>query len=298
MPIIADYFTQRVYRHYNNKRKGDTSTASEAQDVKGVKKTRAKAVEAKRRSRPWYNKRTLSSCNRLKELLLYLFKTRKDNKRFYWVTLTTRQHITGKTDKQCLYDLKKYMQHRNNRYVCAVERQLNTGDIHFHIATENRKKFNINKEVKRWSKIVGVEPHPAMFDVKFIKNEDTLGHYIAAYIYKNLNSKEDSTTRYKKLCEVYEAMTRKGTISKFWPPHSSLFQCRTFTASVSLSQGLKQFRENTRIEIPDDYVRYCECEILDGKKFYEYIDTYNYDEVVYKKLKTIEWMLRRAGLAD
>ena len=135
-----------------------------------------------------YNKKGPRTIKKLTELINLMYETRytksKDTK-FYWVTITTCQHKTGKTDSELYYSFKLWQQHRKDqRYIATVERQRETGDLHFHLVVEQPKKYNLQAEVKRLAALLGTDAHPALFEAKYIHNLPTLVGYIGKYIRK------------------------------------------------------------------------------------------------------------------
>jgi hypothetical protein len=203
-----------------------------------------------------------ASVRKLTEYIYLLHENLRPNFRLYWVTITTVQHKSLKTDSELLYGLKLWLQHRTLskespegfRYINTVERQRETQDLHFHIVIEAKKDFDIRAEVARLAEVLGIRAHPAVFDVKRLNGVQRIASYIAKYVKK-------PTPKYETLCKHYQR-AEKGEINprtnkpyRFKPPYSSLFQCRTHTAGGGLGKLYRKRAYTFRISVPSDLIK-------------------------------------------
>lgn len=145
------------------------------------------------------------------------------NLSYYFLTLTTRQHQTGAADVQLWkkfgYFCNQILKAIN---ITVVERQRNTGDLHFHsILLHN--KIDIQLACTTWCEILGLPFNPAALDIKQIEtnNIQNVLHYVNSY------------------------MVKKGD-------YESLFQCRTFNVSRKLSTYYKQNADRYICKIPKE----------------------------------------------
>lgn len=182
----------------------------------------------------FYFKRTNSANSKLKTLALFMFK---EFKYLRFITLTTVQHKTCALDwflmKQFGYFAKHYC---GKFYLCSVERQRNTGDIHYHIITTS--DFNqplYSRMRKKWAKLIGAKDHRALFQCEIVKNGEVAMYVskLANYVSKNLNDIDEEK-----------------------PPYSSLFFCRTYSVSKSLHNLFKQKADNYILSVKDNYLDY------------------------------------------
>lgn len=241
--------------------------------------------KGKGRPRLWYNRRTAASLKQITNKIykLYEYTTSKayTGEPIIWLTLTTLQHKTGKTDKDLLYCFKKFFQHRTCSYINVVERQRNTGDIHFHLIVQNDSHFNFKAEVERWASILGVEPNPNLFVAKEITDLPTLRIYISKYIRKPC----PSWSTIEKWFHKY------GNEAKF--PYSSLFWCRTTTSGGEIFRSID--KRDFAVRIPKEYESFLK---LTDKKYGEFTDNYSYSDELYNRSQNLYRCLRRAGLVD
>lgn len=210
-----------------------------------------------------FNKKTPRTVKKLTELINLFYETRDKSKSFYWVTLTTLQHQTGKSDKELWYALKKFIQHRGVSYICVAERQRdNTGlgcsiqskdfklesDLHFHLIVEQSYDFNIQKEVQTWvnylglnEKFKGTSNPTNTFNVRRVTNTETLALYIAKYVRKPCPSMQlvEYTWENEGKKYVSKKSGKSKTVEKL-QPYSSLFECRTFSCSGDLSRRYRE----------------------------------------------------------
>jgi len=209
----------------------------------------------------WYNRKTPHSRKILKRLIFFMYETRKrkrlksgrtSGEGLYFVTLTTSQHKTNKTDSELYASINRWLKDRSYRYVCVAERQADTQDLHFHLVIRRFGKFDINAETARLSSLFGVQPHPSVFDVKRASTRRKVAAYITKY--------------FKKEGQKY----------------SSLFLCRTFSCSNLLRKEYKLCASNyvTRLQSADGTIqqlidRIAPLHAIAGTDFfvsYEYFD--------------------------
>lgn len=196
-----------------------------------------------------FNKKNYRTIKKLTELINLFYEKRNKAKKLYWVTITTVQHKTQRTDKDLFYGFKLWKQHSaNDRFVCVVERQRDTQDIHFHCIVERFDNYNINDELNRISRIFGVVRHPALFTVKQIYSAKTLVSYISKYVRKPCPNYQTYIQRYNKSIQE----NKKPKIA-----YSSRFECRTFSYSGSIGKvyksSSKHFKRTTNHEIINHY---------------------------------------------
>jgi len=190
----------------------------------------------KRRS---FNIKTPRAVKRIRNLINFMYEQRSKTSQFFFVTITTKQHETGKSDRELYNRIGLWFKNRKELdYVCTVERQTTTysviskpwfwvesnrvwygqytglqptEDLHFHcvICKRDGKIFNINRELRKLGKLLGTKNHPALFDVKRVSDPKRLAFYISKYITKQGNQ-------------------------------SSLFWCRTWSASKALRTSYKE----------------------------------------------------------
>jgi len=172
----------------------------------------------------WYNRKTPRLKRKVKQLINYAYENKKPNERFYFATITTQQQKRNVSDKECYLDLRRWIKNKPINYVNVAERQRN-GDLHFHLFIVSSKDFDIQTEVKRLANIFGVEAHPAIFDIKRIKNIGTVIGYITKYV------------------------TKQGR------DYSSLFTCRTFSYSQRLSNEYKKNAYKSTIKTTTDLIK-------------------------------------------
>lgn len=221
-----------------------------------IKKVTAEALLLARKNTTFmeYNKKSPRTVKKLTQIINLFYESRRKHFTFYWVTLTTVQHKTNKTDSQLYYGVKLWLQHKRVRYVCVAERQRNTGDLHFHLIIEQKDIFKIKEEQNRIADVFGVMSHPALFDVKRIRNVSTLISYLAKYVRKPLPTQ---AVLQKQFDRQGTKNPSSGKEYKFSPPYSSLFQCRTFSYSGDIGKTYKsehhRFRIEVSAEIKEDY---------------------------------------------
>lgn len=165
----------------------------------------------------WYNKKSHLTHKKCKEFISHLYESKKSNQRFYFITLTTKQHETGFTDAELNHKFGLWTKNRSDfQYVCILERQRNTGDIHYHLVARTSKDFDIRGEVRKCARLFRVEYHPALFDVSRVTNIQALTNYLRKYF------------------------TKVGTkFNDKKPPYSSLFKCRTLLVSKGIAKSFK-----------------------------------------------------------
>lgn len=247
----------------------------------GKKKVEAgtKNKRATKRYRVWYNKRSPASLKRVKELIKLIYES--NEKRLLWLTLTTQQNETKKTDKDLLYCIKKFFQHELFGYLAICERQRNTGDLHFHVIITGTAKLDIQKYALRWAKLINREPHPAQFDIEYITDIKHLHLYISKYVTKFQYTDEKSWQNIEKGYSKYG--------QKYKAPYNSLFECRTFT------HGRLPIEDNYKIKIPSQFAGYlCKGE----RQYNDFTDSFKYNENLLKEAIFTRNALLRAGLIE
>lgn len=207
----------------------------------------------------WYNRRTKTSLRKIKEYLFILSKySEYENKKLYFITITTLQHQTGYSDKDIFVAIKKYTQHRKNPYCCVLERQRQTQDLHMHIIWASETSFNIANECKRLGILLN-NHNTNVFNVQLV--HDTSG--ILAYFFKYI----------AKPVPSWEKINQWAADNKLRSPYSSLFLCRTFSVGGGLGKLYKRYIEQFKftttkfsdiVKIPNNSVKF------DGKYFTEY----------------------------
>lgn len=202
--------------------------------VQAYDKKRNKIKHKRKRA---FNKKTLRGAKRVKQLINYMYETAtKKYHRMYFVTITTMQHRTNKSDLQLSYDLRKWFKNRGSefQYVNVLERQRNTEDIHYHIIIRATIDFDIKRECDKLGKLLGTNSHPALFDVKRLTNVRTVVAYINKYVSKGCNTLE---------CRP---------LSEEKPQYSSLFYCRTWNASRGITRAYRENAHHSVISITND----------------------------------------------
>lgn len=213
----------------------------------------------------------------------FLFADKSLPGQIYFLTLTTQQSLTGLLDKTLLYALRLFLQHKSKTiraYVQVVERQRNTGDLHFHIIYKG-KKLRIEQSLKHWSTVVNAAKpnHPALLDVKRVTSSGMLQNYLAKYVVKRCPSMNYLEKWYNINPEKYK------------PPYSSLFWCRMSTGSQMLSKKNREYK--TKFRIPTEFIKYLPTQRVAFGDFY---DLYHYSEAVEKRVKWLYSAFKRAGL--
>lgn len=201
-------------------------------------------------SKKWYNKKSFRTIKKLTELINLIYEKRDKQKQFYWVTLTTIQHKTGKSDKELFYALKLYLQHRRVSYICVAERQRQTGDLHFHLIVEQKADFDIRREQRRLALLFSTLEHPALYDVKRVFNVKQLVSYISKYVRKSTPTWETLNRKYTEWAAKAET-NKNGHLKPFKAPYSSLFQCRTFTYSGDIGKRYKECYHEFSQQLPN-----------------------------------------------
>jgi len=203
--------------------------------VQAYDKPRNKLKHTRKR---FFNKKSLRGAKRVKQLINYLYETSTKNyHRMYFVTITTMQHRTGKSDLQLSADLRKWFKNRGPefQYVCVLERQRVTEDVHYHIVIRNTVDFDIKRECNKLGKLLGTNSHPALFDVKKLTNIRTVISYINKYVTKGCNP---------LACRPIKEGEK--------PQYSSIFYCRTFNASRGLTKSYRENAHQSVITIGND----------------------------------------------
>jgi hypothetical protein len=174
----------------------------------------------------WYNRKTPRGAKIIKTLINFMNYEKKEKEHFYFLTLTTQQHKSGFSDKELFSRVGAWLAKRGFEYVCTVERQRNTQDLHFHIFILARvqKPFVIRNEIQILSRIFSVPAHGALFNVKRVDSENVkaIVAYISKYVTKD-NGK-----------------------------YSSLFGCRTFSVSNGLRRRYKGLADKYVIRLSGD----------------------------------------------
>lgn len=192
-----------------------------------------------------YYKKSFASAKKINMLCNVFYESRDKQKKFIWTTITTCQHKTGLTDKELIYRLKLWLQHQSIRYINVVERQRETGDVHFHLIIEKEKYFDIKVELYKLARLFECESHPALFEVKAIKNVKMIISYIRKYVTKK---------------------GQKPTNEK--PLYSSLFKCRTLSYSQGINKLFKQNYSHYVIELPYTAIQLLNLELLHKSDFF------------------------------
>jgi len=204
----------------------------------------------------WYNRKTPLTHKKCKQFITHLYESKKPNERFYFITLTTKQHETGFTDSECNYKFGLWAKNRTNfQYVCIVERQRDTGDIHYHLVARTTKDFDIRGEVSKCAKLFNVEYHPALFDVSRVTNIQALTNYLRKYF------------------------TKAGTkFNDKKPPYSSLFKCRTLLVSKGVAKSFKTNAYKSIVKVDNScFVNYQHLLVEKFKDDFFTIYQYNLD---------------------
>lgn len=177
-----------------------------------------------------YNRKTPRSLKKLSQLIHLAYENKPKGKHFFFVTITTMQHRTGYSDRELFYRFKLYIQHSGLDYINVVERQRLTGDLHFHIIVAKEGYFDIKYELARVAKCFNVPVHPALLEIKRIKNISTLRNYLSKYVAKPCPKMAVIQASWEK-ADSGEINPKTGKKYKRLTPYSSLFECRTFSIS-------------------------------------------------------------------
>jgi len=212
----------------------------------------------------WYNKKTLRGAKKIKTLINFMYYEKTEQQDLFFITVTTCQHKSGISDYECNRRIGLWLKNRGVEYVCVLERQHNTEDIHYHIILldDKRARFDIGDEIRKLARLFEVEPHPALFDVKRIKSITRIVGYIRKYVTKD-NGK-----------------------------YSSIYRCRTYTVSRKLGARYKQninkyvvkFGSSTSFVSGRDYL----AEFLSVNKLVEQFSTdffkvYEYSDYIWQR---------------
>jgi len=271
--LIIDGINQRITQCRTGKRK---------EPPPKNKKTPGEA--GKERAKAWYIRKSPQAVNRfITKIKKFYEQTKFQPTLKIWVTITTSQHKTGLTDKDLLYKFRLYWQHKKLPYLLTVERQRNTGDLHFHLLTSVRKTFDFTKEVSRLAKLFQVKPHPSVFDARHIKDIKGIQIYISKYIRKSLPPIELLEKWYNDNPENYS------------PPYSSLFFCRTFTGSQNFTGVHDTNSKASKFTIPIEFTNFLNLKGHEEKTF-DYAKTYKYDADLLKRINWLRMALTRAGI--
>lgn len=147
---------------------------------------------------------------KIKRLTNFMYETKGD-KRFYFVTVTTQQHKSGLSDLELYRAFGLWLKRqKGSQYVCICERQKTTRDLHFHVllCTDKRKPWSYAKEIRYLADKFNAIPHPALFDVKEVRERGAVGAYLRKYFTKGANT--------------------------------DIFGCRTFSYSLSLARDFRE----------------------------------------------------------
>lgn len=189
---------------------------------------------------------------KLTQLINLMYEYRNKKNKLYWVTITTVQHQTKRSDKELFYALKLWLQHRRVSYICVAERQRETGDLHFHLIMSQSKDFDLPVECKRLSALFGTPTHPARFDAKHVFNVARLTTYIAKYVRKPCPSNETMQKNWERKDQI-NPKTNKPYGFKY--PYSSIFECRTFSCSNDISRQYKENSDKFKLTIPVESIQ-------------------------------------------
>jgi len=185
-----------------------------------------------------FNRKRVKTAKKISTFINYLHLSKNDQQKLLFVTITTLQHKSGKSDREIYAKFQRWIKRFEHLYVCTIERQKGTQDLHFHVVIRVPKDFyfDFKREQKRIAGLFSsdsfrIQPHPALFDVSEVKNFATLVGYISKYITKDP----------KEYC--------------------SLFYCRTFSISRNLAKLWKS-------EADKYVIRFCEGSAA-GDRFWE-----------------------------
>jgi len=201
--------------------------------------------------RVWYNKKNPRSKKLIKTAIRFLHETKEKNEQTYFITITTKQHENGFSDKQLYHSVYLWLKNKQIDYISVCERQQYTGDLHFHIVARTKEPFNITYAVKYFAKRFNVQYHPALFDVKKLRNASTLRSYITKYF-----------TKQQK--------------------YSSLFTCRTFSIANRFRKKLIQGLKHYVVRANDDYVLKVWHRLTKTKIVNEYCTLFKYSLHLWK----------------
>lgn len=173
-----------------------------------------------RKPKKWYNKKTSQTRKKLKTLInLYFYELEKTKSTSFFITITTNQHKTGKSDTELYSNFQSWVKYHRLQYISIVERQRDTGDLHFHVlAHRHNYRFKFKREIKRLSKLFGTNQHPSRFDCKRVPPIFGKQQYIKKYI--------------------AEYSLKKSS------QYTSLFRCRTFSYSRDIGKLYNQYEQN------------------------------------------------------
>jgi len=226
-------------------------------------------------NKKWYNKKSLRTAKKIKTLINFMHyenerKQQKDE--LFFITVTTKQHESGLSDKELNAAIGRWLKGRNfTDYVCVLERQTGgtggkfgqpTEDIHYHIVlqySEGTKLFDFKHELGRLSKLFRIPAHPALLDVKRIRNIQQVVGYIRKYVTKD-----------NKKC-------------------SSLFLCRTLLVSKRLNKRYKNLASDYVTRLSKEtgvmiFLKQHKLELLHKKDFFA---CYKYSDYLYTEAKRI-----------
>lgn len=183
-----------------------------------------------------YFRKSNASRTKVKEKALFMFEHFK-NKHFAFITITTQQSVRGWCDSTLMAQCGVLLRNKNffgKYYINVVERQRNTGDLHFHVLTFFDDKNFINFKILRMeiADIFGCVDHPALLQVDFINNYDT-----------------GKVAKYMSKLSSYVSKTGGGDT-----PYSSMFFCRTFSVSNALSAEWKKCADRYVIKVSASFI--------------------------------------------
>jgi len=170
----------------------------------------------------WYNRKTPRAAKIIKTMINFMYYEKKQEQEIFFVTITTCQHKSGMSDKELYARIRLWFKNRKQSdYVIVLERQKDTQDIHYHcvILFDKGERYSFRRELEYLGKLLRVQPHPALLDVKRVFDIKTVVGYINKYV-----TKENG-----KYC--------------------SLFTCRTFSVSKRLRRRYKELADKYVVRV-------------------------------------------------
>jgi len=191
----------------------------------------------------WYTKKTSRTALQAHRIALAILDR---NKFFYFITVTTLQHETQKSDTELLRVFARYCKFHGFDYLATVERQTElfgnrsepTQDIHFHAIIGSKKRlYNRRKKgvsntkwkfcfssIFRLIQGFDIGYHPSVFDCRQIRVPQEIVSYIVKYAGKQGN----------KLCSLYQCRTLfyKKILAKHYRKIAHLYERKVNRADI------------------------------------------------------------------
>lgn len=198
------------------------------------------ALKARRR---WYNRRSYRGVKRVRTIINYMAveqfedparAKKKASKQVWFVTVTTKQHETHLSDKQCYAAVGDWLRRRFTMgYACVVERQSKanscitirypcgdytavqpTDDIHFHAAVlvkarmpKNKYRKWISRNLRHLAAALNIAVHPAVLKVEPVTQHWQVAAYLNKYVTKQKGENGDGTWQDGSCSPIFTSRT-------------------------------------------------------------------------------------------